>query len=188
MGKLGPSSFFNFATGNTAEQWIGGQPFMKIDLHWILEPIPPSFRLMFLINMKFTWEEITSYWIHTEVCLLLSPILSSSKQGFGLCLIQRLAWIMADFRGMYSTFAYVSCIVTTPFNNTRTLKFKTQLTIAFYMDPENRNKQNGSKSTRGVTILASCYGNGSYNTMQYFNWHSPTGLFSDNKITVKITI
>ena len=50
--------------------------------------------------MKFTSEEITFCWIRIEVYLLLSQTRSFLKQDFGLCLIPRLAWIMADFRGM----------------------------------------------------------------------------------------
>ena len=39
--------------------------------------------------------------------LLLSPILNFSKQGFGLFSTQRLAWIMADSRGMYNEFPVI---------------------------------------------------------------------------------
>ena len=54
--------------------------------------------------MKFTSEEITFCWIRIEVYLLLSQTRSFLKQDFGLCLIPRLAWIMADFRGMHNDF------------------------------------------------------------------------------------
>ena len=47
--------------------------------------------------MKFVWEETTFCWIPTEVWP--SQTLSFLKPGSGLYLIQKLEWIMVDYRG-----------------------------------------------------------------------------------------
>ena len=50
--------------------------------------------------MKFMLEETTFCWIRTVVCLWPSQTPSFLKPGSGLYLIQKLDWIMVDYRGI----------------------------------------------------------------------------------------